>query len=288
MKRKIVAFLIVPLIMAGCGNAEDVRDISGTAAETTTEEESEGGEAVDITNEAVDDTAASGDSADDTGDAAESGNDTTEDSEGEAEEAPDFDNPVLTPETAELFRDYLLTNLDGGTFNGDECPLYECTFALCDINRDGYMDLVISGYVGIRVAADSLVVFDNGGELKTDVFYGIIERRNENHIFVNSSNYGGAGEEFYTDHAIYSYNQDFTYSHDGHFELGEKYYDPETETEYNPPQQMYVRYTAGIDEWEITADEFYATMLDYGLDEEHILMNYSLTVDNVNMYVRSE
>ena len=287
MKRRIIAIFISTLLLAGCGNAEYVRDLeeSATTGESNGKTEESDSE-VDITQETDTDNTAAAEEPDETADTEEVGEGDNSDGEESTEEAPDVDNPVLTAESADLFRDYLLRNLESDYFNGDECPLYECTFALCDVNHDGYMDLIVSGYVGVRVAADSLVVFNNNGELKTDTFYGIVELQNENHMLVNASNYGGAGEEFYTDCQIYSYNSDFTYTYDGRYELGELYYDSETDTEYNPPQQMYVRFTAGEDGWEISPEEYSAILEEYKLDDQHILMSYSLTVENVNMYVQ--
>lgn len=210
---------------------------------------------------------------------------------------PDEIEDVLSEPTDSLqddiyahFREYLHAGLKedeyGGYFIASDTetaiPYYKTEFSVLDINGDGYNDLVVWGYLGLRCKTLCTLYEYYEGEYYEYNMMGIPYKYANGYLFIDDPDYAGAGEILYMDEYVYAPNAQYEPELILAHTCESICYDPETGAEYDPPIDTH-NYNDGINE--LTAEEYEAKYNEY--DQGSFAITYfELNNDNIENFCR--
>lgn len=161
-------------------------------------------------------------------------------------------------------------------------PYYEPEFSVLDINGDGYNDLVVWGYLGLRCKILSTVYEYYEGDYYEYNLMGQPVRYANGYLFVTDPDYADAGAVMYLDEYVYApnaqYEPDLVLDH--HRE--EVCYNSETDEEYNPTI-VTDSYNDGMNE--LNKDDYEAKLIEYIQDSFEITY-FALNENNIENFCR--
>lgn len=154
--------------------------------------------------------------------------------EDDKEDVNDIDEEIVDDDDEEVVEevdysylinhaDHLLTYYQNGIYQNtdmDASPLYNPEFALADLNYDGYLDLVITGYTGFSSIQNSEICIFDGKALNTQLTGDCAYYYNEDVIWFE----GTMDSTYYTDESRAFDSWEIGYKLDSSGNLVEKYH----------------------------------------------------------------
>lgn len=182
---------------------------------------------------------------------------------------------------------FIKANMNDDNFmasDGDSCYILNSSFAFEDINGDGYKDVILCGYLGLRCKQFSKVYMYNNGEyVYIPQIEGMIHGIGDKLLFTTDWDYYGGGEMQYEGAGIYSVNENGTLDEKALYYSDMSVYNEETQ-EFDEDNPVFITEKYYIDCVECSKDEYDAAVSSYVCTKE--LEYYELTSENIDNIIK--
>lgn len=270
------------LVLSGCVNAtptpvDTPKEELVSSVEESKEESTQVEEAVESSEESTEVSSASEEVSEAV--------DTTE-AEG-AGQSEETDAPAdAVAENLSAIKAFLYNGMTDEAFQGHDGEydelIHEASFAVADVNQDGYKDVLVKGYLGLRCKELSDIGFFNGKEIVEVAGDGSPYGYRDNYIYFQDPDYAQAGAIIYDVNGIYEVNPDFKLEQRLYCSIESIMFDEETgeELEQSIDNKFFT-----MNGEEITEEEYFDKLPDYM--EGYLSFEFhELTKENIEEFVQ--